>query len=54
MSTGVIIGEAVSVLIVALLQWARAKGLSDEECNRLADELAAKIKASKPEDLPDV
>ena len=54
MSAGVIVGEAVAVVIVALLQWARAKGLSDEECNRLADELAIKIRASRPEDLPDV
>ena len=50
----VVIAEVVGSLVSMILLWAKEKGLSDAECETMILDALIKIKATKPENLPDV
>ena len=52
MPNGVIVGEALVVVVQAIMLWAKQKGLSDEECKEFIAEAVKRVEETKPEDLP--
>lgn len=50
----VIIGEILVGIIQLIALRAKLAGMTDEQVNKMIDEAVARIKASKPEDLPNV
>lgn len=50
----IIIGEILVGIIQLFAIKAKVAGMTAEQVNKMIDEAVAKVKASKPEDLPDV
>lgn len=50
----VVIGEVLVSAISALILWAKAKGLTEEQTNKAIQEAKRAIQETRPEDLPDV
>lgn len=54
MSTGVIVAEAITLLVQLILNQSKAAGMTEEQVIEAFKEEVAKVKAKDPSHLPEV